>query len=221
MGGYGSGRQARRATVEETLSFPVSSLHREGVIRPGWVGTVFWRAQEPDGPRLATIVVAVTTEQEIIIIDRVTGADQAPEILHYPVRIGWTPCRFGGERPWWLCPGRGCGRRVARLYLAGRYLLCRHCCGLTYASRQASGTIWRPRQRIMTLRRRLGTSAVPPLGFECSDWGMDRPRHMHRRTYRHLLRQLAAAQENEAAMFTARMSALAAVHRVTGNRRTH
>ncbi|MEI6127263.1 MAG: hypothetical protein WCQ99_12005 [Pseudomonadota bacterium] len=41
---------------------------------------------------------------------------------------------FGGSRYWFLCPGRGCGRRVGKLYGAGKYFLCRHCYNLTYDS---------------------------------------------------------------------------------------
>src|SRR5438094_5573832 len=36
------------------------------------------------------------------------------------VRISWTPCHLGGERPWFHCPG--CSRRIARLYWGGERL---------------------------------------------------------------------------------------------------
>lgn len=183
MGGCGSGRHARRRTVEEPLGLPVSWMYHRGAIRPGWAGTVFWTSPEPRAHRLASIGVVVRSVRELIVIDRVTVQAHSSETLHYPVRVSWTCCHFGGERPWWICPGRECGRRVACLYLARSYLLCRHCYGLTYASRQASGTIQRPRQKIMKLRRRLGAPVAPPFGFELSDWGVERPRYMHWTTY--------------------------------------
>jgi hypothetical protein len=34
----------------------------------------------------------------------------------YPVGIDWTPCHYGGQRVWFLCPARGCRKRVAILY---------------------------------------------------------------------------------------------------------
>lgn len=34
----------------------------------------------------------------------------------YPVGLDTTPCHLGGERSWFLCPARGCGKRVAILY---------------------------------------------------------------------------------------------------------
>ena len=51
-----------------------------------------------------------------------------------PILIDWTPCNFGGVRPWFLCPGEDCGQRVAILYGPTLPLLCRQCRGLTYAS---------------------------------------------------------------------------------------
>jgi Transposase DDE domain len=30
--------------------------------------------------------------------------------------LEWTPCNYGGARPWFLCPMDGCRRRVAVLY---------------------------------------------------------------------------------------------------------
>jgi len=34
----------------------------------------------------------------------------------YPVSLDSTRCNYGGERIWFLCPARGCSRRVAILY---------------------------------------------------------------------------------------------------------
>ena len=46
----------------------------------------------------------------------------------------------GFRRPWFLCPGRHCRRRVTKLYLLDKYFLCRHCSDLAYASqRQGPG----------------------------------------------------------------------------------
>ena len=32
-------------------------------------------------------------------------------------RLVWTGCGSGGSRPWFVCPGNGCSRRAAILYL--------------------------------------------------------------------------------------------------------
>ena len=60
------------------------------------------------------------------------------EDVNETVRIVRTPCRFGGTRPYFVCPGvvngTTCGRRVAKLYGPGRYFVCRLCYRLAYAS---------------------------------------------------------------------------------------
>ncbi len=47
---------------------------------------------------------------------RVPGEDW--EHMDYPVTLLSQPCNFGGQRQWFACPARGCGRRVALLYAA-------------------------------------------------------------------------------------------------------
>ena len=68
-------------------------------------------------------------------------------------------CRFGGERPYFICPGVvngiACGRRVAKLHGSGRYFLCRHCYRLAHASQSEGG--WdRMLRRANKIRQRLG-----------------------------------------------------------------
>jgi hypothetical protein len=103
--------------------------------------------------------------------------------IEEPVSLVWTSCRYGGQRPWFICPGavrgRGCGRRVAILYGAGRYFLCRHCYDLTYES-QREDLPTRLISKAQKIRRRLGgsTSSMEPFPAK--------PKGMHRRTYARL-----------------------------------
>jgi hypothetical protein len=59
--------------------------------------------------------------------------------FRYQVPLVSTPCHYGGERWWFMCPlsknGVPCGRRVGVLYKSGDYFGCRHCYELTYESR--------------------------------------------------------------------------------------
>jgi len=57
------------------------------------------------------------------------------------IYFDWTPCNYGGHRPWLIC--MHCGRRVAALYLRGKYFACRHCYNLTYTSCQESDSRFR------------------------------------------------------------------------------
>ncbi len=100
-----------------------------------------------------------------------------------PVPLEWTPCNFGGERPWFVCPGvvNGvrCGRRVAILYGPGKYFLCRHCYDLCYES-QREDKGHRALRRAQKIRHQLGGSANMMEQFP------DRPKGMHHDTYMRL-----------------------------------
>ena len=92
------------------------------------------------------------------------------------IQVSWTPCRYGGMRPWLHCPH--CRRRVAKLYRALAGYCCRICIGNPpYASQTKSAT-GRRHFALCKLRIRLGGDAKP--GSELPD----RPRGMRRKKYR-------------------------------------
>jgi hypothetical protein len=92
------------------------------------------------------------------------------------VPLTWTACNFGGERPWFLCPGTECGRRVAILYGPGCYFLCRHCYDLVYEV-QRKNEMYRALHKAQNIRERLGGSANMMEPFA------ERPKGMHHETY--------------------------------------
>ena len=86
------------------------------------------------------------------------GSDWQP--MDYPVRLDWTDCTLGGRRAWLLCPERGCGRRVALLYIGGSGIFaCRHCYKLAYASQRETPDD-RAVRRADRIRDRLGWEAA-------------------------------------------------------------
>jgi hypothetical protein len=110
------------------------------------------------------------------------GQDE-PEVVAETVKLARCPCRYGGQRLYFVCPGvnegRPCGRRVVKLYGGGRLFLCRHCHGLEYGSR-FEGAWHRSLRRANRVRQRLGghpglDQPFPP-----------RPRRMWRKTYERL-----------------------------------
>ena len=114
------------------------------------------------------------------------------EDVNETVRIVRTPCRFGGARPYFVCPGVvnriACCRRVAKLYGPGRYFVCRHCNRLSHAS-QSEDAQRRSMRRASKIRQRLGGNAgtgspLPP-----------KPKGMWRRTYERLREQAFDAEE--------------------------
>ncbi len=65
--------------------------------------------------------------------------------VRYVVQLDSVPCHYGGRRFYFLCPclknnqfNQVCRKRVAVLYLRGRYFCCRECANLTYESCQES-----------------------------------------------------------------------------------
>jgi hypothetical protein len=142
-------RWNKKTTVEDCRSLPISVLARAGVFRqgPGHYWTWRWYVGEGEDKKetasmgMTTWGTAgrVTALQFTYTIMRPTGEKES---LDYRVEVVATPCNFGGERYWFVCPlVKGeyrCGRRVTKLYLpsGGKYYGCRHCYDLTYRSAQ-------------------------------------------------------------------------------------
>jgi hypothetical protein len=118
------------------------------------------------------------------------------------VRIVHTPCRFGGARPYFICPGVlngiACRRRVAKLHGPDRYFLCRHCCRLANAS-QREGEEDRALRRANKIRQRLGGDPVP-----------QKPKGMWRRTYERLRERAFEAEMLADEVFAVRVQRLLA-----------
>jgi Zn-finger protein len=96
------------------------------------------------------------------------------------VYLDWTPCHFGGQRPWFLCPAHGCGRRVALLY-GGAIFACRHCHQLTYQSQRESH-YQRAGRKVDKIIERLGRAS------DDNCWP-EKPKNMRWRTYHRLISQ--------------------------------
>jgi hypothetical protein len=110
----------------------------------------------------------------------------------YPVQMVATPCRFGGQRWWWICPASG--RRVSKLYLpnGGVRFLSRGpgAYRLAYAS-QSNSRVDRMHARARRLFKRLGADYRAP--FEAS-WPA-KPKGMRWRTYYAICGRLEVEEE--------------------------
>ena len=124
-----------RATCEGCMSIDVRRWHREGLLRAGqrFAHALTWVGEPTEGIRVLTKTDAVV----LVFGSRRWGGGYG-QFITQRVPITWTPCAFGGQRPWFRCDvysrGRYCGRRVALLHSAGGPFACRHCYGLAYAS---------------------------------------------------------------------------------------
>lgn len=105
-----------------------------------------------------------------------------PSVVKVIVDLSWSACHYGGERPWFLCPGRfdqPCQRRVSKLYLDGSWLVCRQCLGVGYQSDHPwEGS--RNMHRVQKIIQSLGGSGSLGEPFPA------RPKHMQYCTY-HML----------------------------------
>ncbi|MCP4128150.1 MAG: hypothetical protein GY753_13945 [Gammaproteobacteria bacterium] len=110
--------------------------------------------------------------------------------IEEPVWFDRTPCNYGGERLWLLCPH--CGKRVAVLYGYGSRFICRHCADYPYSSKNED-FIDRMHRKARKIRKRL--DATDNL-FE-PVW--KKPRGMHWKTFGRLVKEERAAN-NAAAM---------------------
>ena len=176
MGGVGSGswyRFDKKTTTDECQTIDVRYLHRNGLLQPGHSFSLRWsRAGRQTGS-----IGGVAYDARVTFFYRHRrGPGDEWEDVKETVELDWTACNFGGERPWFLCPGADCGRRVALLYGPGRYFLCRDCYDLRYET-QREDKMHRALRRAQKIRERLGGSANMMELFP------ERPKGMHYDTY--------------------------------------
>lgn len=108
-----------------------------------------------------------------------------------PIDIEWQPCRFGGFRPWFLCPD--CGRRAAVLYLLHEQPKCVRCRRLAYPS-QSLDEFDRSWRRTRKLEARIG----------CNNFMTEvpiKPKWMHWETFAGCVGQLQREQAFRDAIF--------------------
>jgi hypothetical protein len=177
MGGTGSGNWYRfdsKTLAEHCMSLDVRHLNRKGCLEP-WLRYA-WNWQN------GCNIVIETTSEAIELFYGISRNEQPREDVHIEVPLSWSSCNYGGKRPWFICPGKGCGRRVAKLYLAGKYFLCRHCHDLAYSS-QRERKEFRLLNKAQKICRRLGAN-------NCSDlFDVSKPKGMHQRTYEKLVEE--------------------------------
>lgn len=180
MGGVGSGRRSyydAKDTTEDSRPLDIRRLQRAGVLTPGrWFGWQWTLNGEP----VADIQVRVDVGRVVLVYRYRRKGDIDWQDVEQAVRMDWTPCTYGGTRPWWLCPS--CGRRVAVLYGAGKLYACRHCWKLAYSSQNESADD-RAARRADRIRKRLDWEPGILNGIG------DKPKGMRWRTFERLVEE--------------------------------
>lgn len=166
-----------KRTTKQMIPLDIREVHRAGGLAPGHLSSRTWiwgsgsvsRVFLDAGIGLVTLSYRGSTQ----------GGVWQECVQRVPVE--WTPCYYGGRRPWWICPE--CGMRVAILY-KGRKYACRQCHDLTYRSTRIAPHL-KPYGRANKVRGRLGWGGgvASPMG--------ERPKGMHMQTYLRLLNELS------------------------------
>ena len=176
MGGYGSGRPSYKQKAEECRSLDVNRFHRDGCLKPGRHGNCVWSR---DGEEVGRIGYKAQ-DGRLVLNYRVRqyGGDWEP--ITQSIRITHADCHYGGQRPYFSCPGvvngQHCGRRVGKLFSGGQYFLCRHCYNIAYSS-QSEARYDRMLRRANKLRMALGGEPGT------AHWIAPKPKGMWQRTY--------------------------------------
>jgi hypothetical protein len=178
MGGWGSGRRwASKNTTGDYRQLDVRRLQQSEVLERRYAFNWQWTR---NGEQTGFITIRPEDDRlNLMYRSRSAGEDWVD--YEYPVLLERTPCRYGGERVWFRCPARGCGRRVAILY-GGAIFACRRCRDLAYPS-QREPQHDRLLGRAQSLHVRLGGSGAVGDGLPL------KPKGMHWRTYERLSRQ--------------------------------
>src|SRR6476660_6694585 len=112
MGGFGSGRPSSsgQTRVEACCSIDVNPAAKVGCLHAGWLAGLQWTS---GGEEFTSI--NLRAEADRLLLSYRLCMDGAWADVEQTV-----PCRFGGERPYFICPavvnGGACGRRVAKLH---------------------------------------------------------------------------------------------------------
>ena len=175
-----------KPTVQGSRSIDVLSWNRLGYLFRSRSFSWVWKR---DGKDTASICVESGRDSVTLKYYFRSYGGERSDVRQY-VPLDWVPCRFGGERPWFLCHGlqngRCCGRRVPYLYGGGKLFACRHCYRLAYESQQEPAR-QRGLLKAQKIRERLGGNA------SMLDEFPNKPKGMHWRTYDRLQRRYEAA----------------------------
>jgi hypothetical protein len=176
-------KRKAKGIIENHFSLDVIRWQREELLCP----RSFFQAFFSQGAEVVEKIGIIVESEQVILSFRNSVSDEWNRKTQ-TVELQTTPCYFGGSRQWFLCPSKGCGKRVAKLYFSGSHFACRHCLDIHHQS-QHEARHDRLARKAHKLRERLGW----PRGFI---YGIgERPKGMHRKTFERLSMEAEAVTE--------------------------
>ncbi|MCP4064571.1 MAG: hypothetical protein GY740_15150 [Gammaproteobacteria bacterium] len=174
MGGIFSGRKPSKTAKpfpEQFLALDIRKLQRIDGLDPG---EAYDLHQYKLGKKWGTFSIVV--HEGWLELQYNAFSHKVNQLPSQIIKITRTHCHFGGTRPWFLCPGDQCGRRVAILY-GPNSMLCRQCSGIAYQSQREN--------RIQRMFRKLRSIEASYTGRpnESAPKDRTRPKGMHHRTF--------------------------------------
>lgn len=124
--------------VENSLRLSISRLKKMGILMPGFItsGSLSWSRMNKECASVSYSCKASQNVIELYYKTRPSYSSGEWEDVNQDIELTTTPCNYGGERYWFICPH--CGKRVGTLYNVSRIFLCRDCNDLTYEERNDS-----------------------------------------------------------------------------------
>lgn len=165
MGGFGSGRLARKAKTSSLLDVDLARIKKGKM----GAGCLTWSY----GGRRVGSIDYYHGDTFVRLTYRARHGDQRIDV-DQSIRLTETPTQFGGRRSWFMCPL--CSQRCRIVFIAPHGPACRKCCNLAYPSQSEPGHS-RDLSRAQAIRQRLGGSANMLDDFP------DKPKGMHWNTY--------------------------------------
>lgn len=163
MGGVGSGRRriVNRGAIEDVPLLDMREIRRLGLVKPGecMVDTLHWSRRGLTFAE-ARVRIDLSEPEAGAIVVTVLGCPAQV------IAVEALPCRYGGQRFYFVCPDRG--RRCEVLCLVAGRFASRQAHRLSYAA-QGMDELGRVRKRRRKLRARLDGEGLQP-----------RPRGRHR-----------------------------------------
>lgn len=194
MGGSGSTRWdgiGTRHSIGECLNLDLREIGRYLRRMPVQFN---WRWSWTNGKE-ASISIRLLDRTQVFLICSVQRDGRAWMPIKERIALTWTSCSYGGERPWFRCPG--CERRVRVIYAppGNTMFRCRSCHNLAHTSQQQSEEN-RLLARVRAIQRRLGGDSAQLLPWQVPP----PPKGMHARTYTRLVDELIACEQRRSAL---------------------
>lgn len=156
-------RIGRKDMTSDYLSISIAAMNRYNLLRRGNHSWGWTR----DG-KLVDSLSFYFEDKFITFFYYVKEQDGSHIELIKSIPLNWTPCNFGGNRPWFVCD---CGMRVGRLFFHRQQIACCNCFNLVYPS-QLKDELGRLRSKIEKMEAKLD--------------GYSKPKGMHVETFKKL-----------------------------------